>query len=91
MRQHVRRLKFRFFQPRAWRTNLVFWGGGVDTQHVLPKATPDEVRREVRKNAEILMKDGGFVFTQVHNIQAGVPPENVLAMNNVILKYGWYN
>jgi uroporphyrinogen decarboxylase len=66
--------------------DLVFWGGGVDTQHVLPKATPDEVRREVRKNAEVLMKDGGFVFTQVHNIQAGVPPENVLAMYDEINK-----
>ncbi|MCF6335104.1 MAG: methyltransferase, partial [Spirochaetales bacterium] len=60
--------------------DLVFWGGGVDTQHVLPSSTPDEIRKDVRKNSEILMKDGGFVFNQVHNIVTGVPPENIVAM-----------
>ena len=60
--------------------DLVFWGGGVDTQHLLPGGTPDEIRRDVRKNAEILMKDGGFVFSQIHNIVTGVPPENIVAM-----------
>ena len=65
---------------REFGRDLVFWGGGVDTQHVLPNGKPREVRREVRRNSEILMKDGGFVFAQVHNILAGVPPENIVAM-----------
>lgn len=60
--------------------DLVFWGGGVDTQHLLPGGTPEEVKQDVRKNAEILMKDGGFVFSQIHNIITGVPPENIVAM-----------
>jgi uroporphyrinogen decarboxylase len=71
---------------REFGKDLVFWGGGVDTQHVLPNGTPEEVRRDVRQNAEILMKDGGFVFTQVHNILAGVPPENIIAMYDEIQK-----
>lgn len=65
---------------RDFGKDLVFWGGGVDTQHLLPNGTPEEIRADVRKNAEILMKDGGFVFNQVHNIVTGVPPENILAM-----------
>jgi uroporphyrinogen decarboxylase len=60
--------------------DVVFWGGGVDTQHTLPDGSPERVRIEVRKNTEIFMKDGGFVFAQIHNILAGVPPENIIAM-----------
>ena len=59
---------------------MVFWGGGCDTQDILPNATPEEVRRHVRRQVEILSPDGGFVFQQVHNIQANVPPENIVAM-----------
>ena len=59
---------------------LVFWGGGIDTQRILPIATPDEVRTHVLHQCEILCKDGGFVFNAVHNIQANVPIENVVAM-----------
>ncbi len=66
--------------------DLVFWGGGVDTQHVLPKATPEKVRSDVKRNTEIFMKDGGFVFNQVHNIVAGVPSENIIAMYDEINK-----
>jgi len=65
---------------REFGKDLVFWGGGIDTQHTLPNATPEQVRDEVRRNCEILMKDGGFVFNQVHNIVAGVPAENVVTM-----------
>ncbi len=74
---------------REFGKDLVFWGGGVDTQHVLPNATPQQVRDDVRKNSEIFMKDGGFVFNQVHNIVAGVPPENILAMYDEVnsIKY----
>jgi hypothetical protein len=59
---------------------LVFWGGGADTQKILPFAKPEEVKEHVRRECEILSKDGGFVFNTVHNIQANVPIENVVAM-----------
>jgi uroporphyrinogen decarboxylase len=54
-------------------------GGGVDTQYTFPRGTEDEVSREVRENVGIMKKGGGFVFNPVHNIQADVPPENILA------------
>jgi uroporphyrinogen decarboxylase len=59
---------------------LVFWGGGCDTQQVLPQGTPDEVRAHVKQQLKIFNKGGGFVFQQVHNILSNVPPENVAAM-----------
>jgi len=59
---------------------LVFWGGGVDCQTVLPYGTPEQVKQDVRQNIEALAPGGGFVFNTVHNIQADVPPENILAM-----------
>ncbi len=65
---------------RDFGKDIVFWGGGVDTQDVLPYGTPQQVRDHVRRNIEILAPGGGFVFTTIHNIQADVPPENVLAM-----------
>ena len=70
--------------------DLVFWGGGCDTQKVLPFGTPDEVRDEVKRRIEDLAPGGGFVFTQVHNIQAGVPPENIAAMYEALDEYSWY-
>jgi hypothetical protein len=63
-----------------WGDKLVFWGGGVDTQHVLPFGTPDEVRAHVAHNIAVFGQGGGFVFNSVHNIQAGVPTENLLAL-----------
>ncbi len=63
-----------------WGDKLVFWGGGVDTQQVLPFGTPDEVRADVIANTTILGAGGGFVFNTVHNIQAGVPRENLVAL-----------
>jgi uroporphyrinogen-III decarboxylase len=60
--------------------NLVFWGGGVNTQSTLPYGTPQEVREEVQRQATILGRGGGFVFNTVHNAQADVPVENFLAM-----------
>ena len=59
---------------------IVFWGGGVDTQRTLPFGTPEEVKAEVRDRVEIFGRGGGFVFSAVHNIQAGVPVENLVAM-----------
>ena len=60
--------------------DIVFWGGGVDTQKTLPFGTPDEVYREVRERIEIFSEGSGFVFNSIHNIQAGTPVENVLAV-----------
>ncbi len=59
---------------------LTFWGGGCDTHAVLSFGTPDEVRRHVKEQVSILSPGGGFVFQQVHNVLANVPPENVIAM-----------
>jgi uroporphyrinogen decarboxylase len=71
--------------------DLVFWGGGADTQHVLAEATPEQVADHVRRQIDILAPGGGFVFNQVHNIQANVPPENIVAMLDAALAYGVYD
>jgi uroporphyrinogen decarboxylase len=69
---------------------VVFWGGGCDTQEVLPHASPEAVRDHVRRNVEIFSSgSGGYVFTQVHNIQQDVPVENVEAMFEAAYDYGW--
>ena len=70
--------------------DLVFWGGGIDTQEVLNKATPEQVRDEVKRNIEILAPGGGYVFTTVHNIQADVPAENFWAMWESMMEFGEY-
>ena len=75
---------------RDFGTDIVFWGGGVDTQDVLPHGTPEEVKEDVRRNIEVLAPGGGFVFNTVHNIQADVPPGNVIAMWEVLQQYGVY-
>ena len=67
--------------------DLVFWGGGVDTQKMLSFGTPSEVREQVLRTCEIFNKGGGFVFNTVHNIQANVPVENIIAMLNAIQEY----
>jgi len=59
---------------------ITFWGGGCDTQHVLSESTPAEVEKHVKEEAGIMKKGGGFIFQQVHNILANVPPENILSM-----------
>jgi len=66
---------------RDFGRDIVFWGGGVDTQKVLSRGTPDEVRAEVRRRIADLAPGGGFVFATVHNIQPDVPAENILAMH----------
>jgi uroporphyrinogen decarboxylase len=60
--------------------DLVFWGGGIDTQGTLDFGTVDEIRREAEENIRIFSPDGGFVFTQVHNIQSEVSPEKITAL-----------
>ena len=59
---------------------LNFGGGGCDIQTVLPRGTPEDVRKEVRMCVGDLSPGGGFVFSQVHNIQPDVPVENILAV-----------
>lgn len=64
--------------------DIVFWGGGCDTGHVLPNASPDAINRHVRDQVAIGKKNGGFVFQQVHNIMVNVPPENIVSMFDAV-------
>ena len=70
---------------------LTFWGGAIDAQHVLPRATAETVREEVRRNLELWKPGGGYVFNNVHNIQAGVPPENIVALYDAAYEFGFYD
>ncbi len=70
--------------------DLVFWGAGVDTQGVLGSGTPEEVKEDVKRNIEALAPGGGFIFATVHDIQANVPPENIMAMWETWKTYGVY-
>jgi len=65
---------------REFGKDLTFWGGGCDTQRVLPYGTEREIDEHVRRRFEILAPGGGFVFSQVHNILPNVPPRNIVAM-----------
>lgn len=80
--------------PRDLKTQfgdkLTFWGGGIDTQHVLSVASPAEIGKHVRRNLEVFKPGGGYVFNSVHNIQAGVPPENIVALFDAAYEYGFY-
>ena len=69
---------------------LSFWGGGCDTQQVLPFGTVAEVRAEVRRRIREFAPGGGFVFNPVHNIQPLVPPANVAALFEAALEFGRY-
>ena len=68
--------------------DITFWGGGVDTQRVLPFGTVDEVRDEVKRRIDDLAPGGGFVYATVHNIQAFVPPENIVAVYDTVREHG---
>jgi hypothetical protein len=61
---------------------IVFWGGGVDTQHALPFGTPEEVRQQVKERIKIFAPGGGFVFNTIHNLQPCTPTANILALYN---------
>jgi uroporphyrinogen decarboxylase len=67
---------------------IVFWGGSCDCQKTLAFGTPDEVAREVEESIGIFAPGGGYVLASVHNIQAGVPPENVIALFDTALATG---
>jgi uroporphyrinogen decarboxylase len=75
---------------REFGRDLVFWGGGCDTQRVLPQGNPEDIEAHVKENIEIFAPGGGFVFTPVHNIQPDVPPENIVALYHAARKYGTY-
>ena len=66
---------------------LTFWGGGVDTQQVLPFGTPDQVREQVLRRCEIFAEGGGFVFCPIHNVQARTPVENLVAMIDAVHEF----
>jgi len=68
--------------------DLVFWGGGCDTQRILPRGTRQEIRDEVKRRVDDLAPGGGFVFSQVHNILPDVPPENIMTMYEAIWEFG---
>jgi len=72
---------------REFGKDLTFWGGGCDTQRVLPLGSPGEIHSHVRQRIETFSPGGGFVFTQVHNIMPHVPPENIVAMVEAVRKY----
>jgi uroporphyrinogen decarboxylase len=75
---------------KKFGNEIVFWGGGIDAQHILPFASPDRIREEVRQSLGIFKPGGGYVFNNVHNIQSGVPAENILAMYEAAYEYGFY-
>lgn len=75
---------------RRFGDRLVFWGGGIDAQHILPFATPEEVRRQVEINLRSFKPGGGYVFCNCHNIQKGVPPANIVALYDAAYEFGFY-
>ena len=64
--------------------DITFWGGGIDTQKVLPYGTKNEIRTQIYELCDIFGQDGGFVFSSIHNVQANVPIENVVTMMETI-------
>ncbi len=75
------------FLKEKYGEDLVFWGGGIDTQRVLPFGRPKEVREQVKERIEIFGKGGGFIFNTIHNIQPNIPIENLLALFEAVNTY----
>ncbi len=75
---------------REFGKEITFWGGGVDTQQILPFGTPQQVRDEVKRRIDDLAPGGGFVFASVHNVQSDVPPQNFMAMWETLREHGVY-
>jgi uroporphyrinogen decarboxylase len=75
---------------RRFGRDLVFWGGGCDAQHVLPRGAPADIVDNVRRNLAAFMPDGGYVFAGIHNIQGEVPPENIVALFDTAYEHGFY-
>ena len=72
---------------KKYGKDLVFWGGGIDTQNTLPFGKPEDVRREVLEVCEVFGRDGGFVFNPIHNIVAKTPIENFVAMVDALHEF----
>ena len=72
-------------------SQISLWGGGIDAQHVLAFAEPSEIREHVRRNLEVFKPGGGYVFNNVHNIQFGVPAENIVALFDAAYEFGFYD
>lgn len=73
---------------REFGSDIVFWGGGVDTRQVLNRGTPEQVRDDVRRRLGILAPGGGFVFTTIHNALGDVPPDNLVAAFEAVREFG---
>ena len=70
--------------------HLAFWGGGVETQTTLPFGSVEDVRRQVRERVKLLGAGGGYVFAAIHNLQADIPPEKILAIYDTVAQCGQY-
>jgi len=75
------------FLKQTYGDRITFWGGGVDGQTTIAHGTPDDVEAQMRRNIDIFRRDGGFVFTAIHNIQKNAPIENVRRILDVIQEY----
>lgn len=88
---HINAVGMEPFQlKKDFGKDIVFWGGGVDTQQVLPSGNIKEVKEHVKRNIDALAPGGGFVFSTVHNIQAEVPPQNIVSMLETLAEFGKY-
>ncbi len=75
------------FLKEKYGKDIVFWGGGVDTQKVLPFYKPEDIREQVKERIEVFGRDGGFVFNTIHNIQPNIPVENLVALFEAVNTY----
>ena len=75
---------------REFGKYVTFWGGGCNTKEVLAFGSPKEVKEDVEKRIDIFGNEGGYVFNQIHNVLADVPPENVISMLEAANEYGGY-
>ncbi len=75
------------FLKKEYGDEIVFWGGGVETQTTMAFGTPEEVKEQVLERCAVFAENGGFVFNAVHNIQADTPVANIVAMNDAILLF----
>jgi uroporphyrinogen decarboxylase len=74
---------------REFGDRLSFWGG-IDTMRILNRGTPEDVRQEVKTKIETFAPGGGYILNPIHNVQPDVPVENLLAMIDAALEYGWF-
>jgi len=72
---------------KEFGSEITFWGGGCNTQSILNRATPEQVRDHVRHNLEVFSANGGYVFNSIHNIMPDVPPENIMAMFDTVFEF----